>query len=614
MPGNAPAEDIEAAVARIEADTVDAAPSATLAERIEALAPACAADPLLALRLLVARGTVENRLSKPGQALATLYEARRLAAAPEALPYRSRISRMIATIHAWRGKGDMAMRELLRALAEAKIAGRPDEEAMAIAEAVRACKEVKDYELALVFHQAGAALAQPDPAMRARGALDRLQILNRLGRHAESLAAADEDAAAIEAGSRRVRLLSAIEEARALAGLGRIEAARDALERARGLLSGRAGSYEQTEWTEACYEIDKAADARRPRSPAEIEAAQSTLEALAARFHADDLNEQEADKRLELAELHYRQERIEKALDQALAVVAIGARHNLPRIQERGRNAMLAFCNAYDHAASSLVSNRYVIGAPLGSGGYGEVRRGYDVETGARRAVKFIRLDGVGDTATRRMLLRDAKAEMETAGRIRHPGVLKIHSVFVDGETIVLVQDLVEGETMEGLRVDGLRPRAALRLFRDLAHALVALHEAGIIHRDLKPGNVMVDDALKPTLIDFGLSAIAGALDGGPARGSGAYAAPELLAAGPPPPPHPNQDIYALGVMMGEFLPAETGASLRGLMSFVGKGDAVSRLVASMRSRDPGRRPADMRAIASALDEAVAGAGQSSDR
>jgi serine/threonine protein kinase len=46
----------------------------------------------------------------------------------------------------------------------------------------------------------------------------------------------------------------------------------------------------------------------------------------------------------------------------------------------------------------------------------------------------------------------------------------------------------------------------ALLLSLDILRGLVDLHDKGIIMADLKPDNILMDDAGKPVLADFGIS------------------------------------------------------------------------------------------------------------
>ena len=595
MPDSDIPTDIERDLAGIEASIETDAPPLEISQRLQALSMHIGAAGLDRLRFLIARATVENRLALASRALGTLIEARQLAAVPEGLPFRSRISRAIATVHAWRGRGERAKGELLRAVAEASAADNGADFAAAMAEAARVSQEIDRFDLALVFLDAALASPHLAPLERIRATVNRMQCFNRLGRHQECLR--EIGATKTESGwSQRRRLLLMLEKARALAAIGKSKDARGVLEEARLLLPSDPGMYSHTDWTEASVEVtarDNPADAA------------AGLREMIASFAEDELHQREAGARLALSELMRQSGDKRSAFDEAVKALRIAVAENNSRMAERARSAIFRTGDGEGaDAASSHLSERYILAEPLGRGGYGVVHRAIDLQTGEERAIKIVSLDGVAAADRRERLLADARAEIEAAGRLRHPGIVRIHHAFVSDDAIVIVQDLIRGQTLASL--DPIAdPSARLRgIFAKLAHALVAMHDGGIVHRDLKPSNVIVDELDVPEILDVGLAAVAGeGGETGPVRGTRNYVAPELLRSGEKLDPDPRQDIYAFGRMLDEFLPDRQQPGIMRRLG-IGRADALQSMRRAMVAADPGERLHSLKAVAAELDRA----------
>jgi serine/threonine protein kinase len=97
------------------------------------------------------------------------------------------------------------------------------------------------------------------------------------------------------------------------------------------------------------------------------------------------------------------------------------------------------------------------------------------------------------------------------------------------------------------------------RLVADVADALEHAHKNGVIHRDIKPSNLLLSQAGRLSVNDFGLARVLeqpGVTLSGEFVGTPAYMSPEQVAAGRVPLDQ-RTDIYSLGATLYELLTLE---------------------------------------------------------
>lgn len=200
----------------------------------------------------------------------------------------------------------------------------------------------------------------------------------------------------------------------------------------------------------------------------------------------------------------------------------------------------------------ATIADRYLLRALLGEGGSAKVYRAEDRRLGREVAVKVLHPHlPEGDRAR---FLR----EVRTLARLTHPGVVPVLDLGeVAGEgaqgRVFFTMPLLSGPiTALGPLEDAPGPLAAFLTAAAFAsRALGFIHREGIVHRDLTPGNVLLDAAGLPRLMDFGLVALTEhtrhLTRSGVTLGTPAYMAPEQargVGVGP------RSDLYALGAVL----------------------------------------------------------------
>lgn len=197
-----------------------------------------------------------------------------------------------------------------------------------------------------------------------------------------------------------------------------------------------------------------------------------------------------------------------------------------------------------------LLGGRYRLDERIAVGGFAEVWRAFDTDLQRTVAVKIPK-------ATR-IAMQDAfLAEARRVARLRHPSIVSVHDVGIDGEECYIVSEFMDGGSLADRLADGpLDHAAAVRWVGHIADALAFAHQAGVIHRDVKPANILLNHHHDAVLADFGIAQSATKTGTfAPSMGTLRYMAPEQLAGKPTA---PTADIYSLGIVLHEALTGRT--------------------------------------------------------
>jgi eukaryotic-like serine/threonine-protein kinase len=210
-----------------------------------------------------------------------------------------------------------------------------------------------------------------------------------------------------------------------------------------------------------------------------------------------------------------------------------------------------------------LVMGDYELLEEVGHGGMGAIYRARQKSLGRIVAVKVI----LGGPLASSTALARFRAEAETAAQLQHPNIVAIHEVGEHDGLPFFSMDYVEGRDLAELtRRQPLPARTAARYVEAIAEGIHYAHQQGVLHRDLKPSNVIVDQADRPRITDFGLAKrlTRNAEDGtrnaeltltGQTLGSPNYIPPEQ-AAGRGGKVGVWSDVYALGALLYHLVTA----------------------------------------------------------
>lgn len=198
---------------------------------------------------------------------------------------------------------------------------------------------------------------------------------------------------------------------------------------------------------------------------------------------------------------------------------------------------------------------KYPITGVLGEGAMGVVYRAYDPDIRRMVALKTIRRQGGESAEAVAYTAARFRNEAQAAGRLQHPGIVGVYDFGDDGQVAYIAMEYVEGHTLAHYMGHRVRfseadvASIAAQTLDALAHA----HENGVWHRDIKPSNLILTQAGRVKIADFGIArleasnlTVANAVMGTPM-----FMAPEqFLGQGV----DHRADIYAVGVVLYQLI------------------------------------------------------------
>lgn len=245
----------------------------------------------------------------------------------------------------------------------------------------------------------------------------------------------------------------------------------------------------------------------------------------------------------------------------------------------------------------------------LGAGSFGEVWLAWDTSLERYVALKLLRSPPRDDDQE---VMRRVLAEAQAAAALDHENIVKVHAAgrfegtsrcYIDGQLVGDPDPTPEnrrrvkvGRTLSALVTDEtgtshpMEPRRAAAIMAAIARGVAAAHARGIVHRDVKPSNILVTDAGRPMITDFGLSV---AMPMSPVPGHGptptvtittrqgritgtpAFMSPEQADGKPA---LPASDVYSLGATLRFLLTGRLPMEASGRHSPDDRWDVVEQL------------------------------------
>ncbi|HZJ63820.1 MAG TPA: serine/threonine-protein kinase, partial [Kofleriaceae bacterium] len=272
----------------------------------------------------------------------------------------------------------------------------------------------------------------------------------------------------------------------------------------------------------------------------------------------------------------------------------------------------------------TIAGGKYEIVELLGEGGMGAVYKARQVAMDRMVALKLIRPEVV----TSRSAVARFHKEMLVTAKVEHPNTIRVYDFGEADGQLYLTMEYLAGSSLRQVidAVGRLEIKRIVRIGKQVANALGAVHERGLVHRDLKPENVMLIESYGETdfvkVLDFG---IAKSLDEdvhltgqGRPIGTPAYMSPEQamgLAV------DPRTDLYALGVMLYRMasgrMPFEAPTAASMLLAHATEAPTpvltlapdtsppLAALIMQLLQKEPAQRPASAGEVVARLDDCL---------
>jgi predicted Ser/Thr protein kinase len=144
------------------------------------------------------------------------------------------------------------------------------------------------------------------------------------------------------------------------------------------------------------------------------------------------------------------------------------------------------------------ISDRWEQLRLLGSGGFGVVWLVKEIGSGRLAVAKT--------PHSPQMNIRVLRSAAILKRLVHHPNIVQLLEIVKDGGKFIMIQEYVEGPTLQQLLEQGISPLDRESIFLQLVSVISYAHKHKILHRDIKPENIIISKSGRLKLLDFGIA------------------------------------------------------------------------------------------------------------
>ena len=144
----------------------------------------------------------------------------------------------------------------------------------------------------------------------------------------------------------------------------------------------------------------------------------------------------------------------------------------------------------------------YKIIRELGYGGMATVYLALHEMLDREVALKVMKPSLTADPSFGRRFSREAKI----VAKLSHQHIISVFDVGLSGQHHYIAMEYHSGGELKDKLINGIEPKIAISIVKQMASALNFAHKQGYIHRDIKPENILFSSEGKLILTDFGIA------------------------------------------------------------------------------------------------------------